>query len=92
VSFESRDEPGRFLRHAGFRVWADKNDGTTLFKRDASFRYVVPFNGSSALARGLESQNYSGRYLRHTGSTISLVADDNSPEFEGEATWWLGAR
>ena len=39
VSFQSRNDPGRYLRHARFRLWSDTNDGSGVFKYDATFRY-----------------------------------------------------
>jgi hypothetical protein len=93
VSFQSRDEPGRYLRHAGFRMWADKNDGSTVFKRDATFRYASPFIGTTSLSRGLESFNYSGRFLLRTGdNTVTLSQSDTTDAYKNGATWWIGAR
>ena len=37
-SFESVNYPGRFIRHQGFRLKISVNDGSELFKNDASFK------------------------------------------------------
>jgi hypothetical protein len=92
VSFQSRDEPGRYLRHAGFRVWSDTNDGSTQFKRDATFRYINPFVGSSSMTHGLESFNYAGHALRRNGSVITLNEIVDTPEFDNDATWLISPR
>jgi hypothetical protein len=93
VSFQSHDEPGRYLRHAGFRLWADKNDGSTVFKKDATFRYANPFVGTATLSRGLESFNYPGRFmLRTSDNTVTLTPTATSDEYKSGATWWIGAR
>ena len=93
VSFQSRDEPGRYLRHAGYRIWADRNDGSTVFKRDATFRYANPFLGTAALSRGLESVNYPGRFmLRTQDNTVTLSQAATSDEYKNGATWWIRPR
>lgn len=93
VSFQSRDEPGRYLRHAGFRVWADKNDGSTVFKKDATFRYSSPFIDSGVLSHGLESFNYPGRFmLRTSDNRVTLPQAATTDEYKSGATWWIGAR
>ena len=38
VSFQSAADPNRYLRHAGFIMWAHPNDGGGLFAADATFQ------------------------------------------------------
>lgn|GEM_PF-959826 len=93
VSFQSRNEPGRFLRHAGFRLWADKNDGSTVFQKDATFRYASPFIGAHPLSRGLESFNYPGRFiLRTSDNTATLTQTATTDAYKNGATWWIAPR
>lgn len=92
VSFQSRDEPGRFLRHAGYRLWADLNDGTDIFRKDGTFCYREPFEGTKAITRALEAVNYAGSFLVARDGIVKLEALGNSTEFYNSATWWLGAR
>lgn len=92
VSFQSSDEPGRYLRHAAFRVWSDKNDGTSTFKKDATFRYVNPFVGWSPLLRGLESTNYPGYFLLRSEDIITLTQLQDSDDYKANATWRINAR
>jgi hypothetical protein len=93
VSFQSRDEPGRYLRHAGFRLWADKNDGSTVFKKDATFRYTNPLIGTAALSHGLQSFNYPDRFmLRTSDNKVTLTQTATTDEFKNGATWWIAPR
>ena len=92
VSFQSRDEPGRHLRHTGFRIWADTNDGSSQFKKDATFHLANPLNGTGALKKSLESQNYLGYFMQHTGSTISLTALVDDAAYRAAATWLIAPR
>jgi len=92
VSFQSRNDPGRYLRHASFRLWSDTNDGTDIFKDDATFRYAQPFTGSGPLDKALESANYPGRYWMRDGSSISLASFSNTTDYKQSATWRLNGR
>ncbi|MEP7049080.1 MAG: AbfB domain-containing protein [Pseudomonadota bacterium] len=92
VSFQSRNDPGRYLRHAHFSLWSDTNDGTATFKLDATFRYDQPFVGSSTLAKALESVNFPGRYWNRTGTTISLTPFADTADYKTSATWQLSGR
>ncbi|MCL6733466.1 sigma-70 family RNA polymerase sigma factor [Streptomyces neyagawaensis] len=57
-----RDATGRYLRHYAFRIKLDTDDGSAIFRKDATF---CPRPGSTAGSVSLESYNYPGRYLRH---------------------------
>jgi len=92
VSFQSRNDPGRFLRHASFRLWSDTNDGSTTFKQDATFRYGQPFVDSSGLAKALESSNYPGLYWKRDGLNISLARLMNTTDDQVNGTWHLSGR
>lgn len=89
VSFQSRREPGRYLRHADFRLWADNNDGSTQFKKDATFRYKNPLVGTDPHSKSLESSNYPGYFWVREGSTAALRVFQDTDAFKGPATWWL---
>jgi hypothetical protein len=89
VSFEARDEPGRYLRHAGFRLWSDKNDGSTQFKKDASFRFANPFTDDDPHAKALESTNFPGKFLLRSDRTALLDNVPDNATAKSNATWWL---
>jgi len=90
VSFESRSNPGSFLRHSGYRVRLDPNDGGGLFALDATF---CVREGLSGAGTSLESKNYPGRYLRHINAEVYIANDsgtfawDNPASFAADATW-----
>jgi len=63
VSLESANFPGYYLRHKNYEMWLEQNDGSTLFKNDASFYRRAGQADSAAVS--FESYNFPGRYLRH---------------------------
>ncbi|MER6557116.1 sigma-70 family RNA polymerase sigma factor [Streptomyces sp. NPDC001027] len=60
--YSLRDAEGRYVRHYAFRIRLDADDGSAIFRKDATF---CPRSGSTAGSVSLESYNYPGRYLRH---------------------------
>ncbi|HCU52308.1 MAG TPA: beta-galactosidase, partial [Micromonosporaceae bacterium] len=92
VSLESRTSPGRFLRHSGYRVRLDPNDGSGLFAADATFCIR---QGLSGAGTSLESKNFPGRYLRHVNSEVYIANSsganpwDSPISFAADATWAL---
>ncbi|ONI93118.1 alpha-arabinofuranosidase [Saccharothrix sp. ALI-22-I] len=71
VSLESTNFPGYYLRHRNYEFWVQRDDGTALFKNDASFFQRAGLADSSAVS--FEAQNFPGRYLRHNGTTVNLT-------------------
>jgi hypothetical protein len=92
ISFQSRSDPGRYLRHAGYRLWTDSDDGSEQFRRDATFRYGNPLAGSSSLSKSFEASNLAGYYWRHSADSISLVPLEDTSVYKYEATWWIAGR
>lgn len=91
-SFESRNYPGEYLRHKDFRVRRDANDGSALFKADATWCAVAGAGGVR-----LTSANLPGSYLRHIGSEVWLAtpggthAWDQQALFTEDTTWAVDA-
>ncbi|MGW6605058.1 AbfB domain-containing protein [Streptomyces sp. NPDC055036] len=91
-SFESRNYPGEYLRHRDFRVRRDADDGSALFKADATFCTVAGTGGVR-----LSSANLPGSYLRHINSEVWLAtpggghAWDNPATFTEDTTWAVEA-
>lgn len=91
-SFESRNYPGEFLRHRDFRVRRDANDGSALFKADATWCPVARSGGVR-----LTSANLPGSYLRHIDSEVWLATPggghtwDNPATFTEDTTWAVDA-
>ena len=77
ISFESVDKPAHYLRHKGFILYLETNDGSELFRKDACFhqRDNQFFNGFAAF----ESVNFPNFYIRHSGFRLRIsqnVASD----------------
>lgn len=63
---------GMSLRHRDFVLRPERNDGSALFKQDATFCAVPSSHSSGAIM--LESVNYPGRFLRHRNFALRLDA------------------
>ncbi|MEV5786368.1 AbfB domain-containing protein [Streptomyces sp. NPDC052287] len=81
-SFATAD--GGYLRHRDFVLRADRDDGSALFERDATF---CPRTSAYSGAVMLESLNYPGRYLRHRNFRLRLEAYDNSRLFRADSAF-----
>ncbi|WP_327749060.1 AbfB domain-containing protein [Streptomyces europaeiscabiei] len=67
-SFKMAD--GRYVRHQNFRLRVSGNDGSQLFRQDATF---CPVQSPYSDAVMLQAVNYPDRYLRH--KNFELVLD-----------------
>ncbi|RSM62109.1 beta-galactosidase [Actinoplanes sp. ATCC 53533] len=91
-TFESVNFPGRYLRHAGYRLQIATNDGTTVFAQDATF-CAQPGRSGGAGTVSLESINYPGYYWRHYAEVVYIATDgggnawDNPGSYAADATW-----
>ncbi|MFJ9352326.1 AbfB domain-containing protein [Streptomyces sp. NPDC101237] len=85
-SFRTAD--GRYLRHRDFVLRADRGDGSSLFRRDATF-CARPSAYPGAVA--LESVNYPGRFLRHQNFQLKLVSYQNSDLYRADSAFRLTA-
>ncbi|WP_449488396.1 AbfB domain-containing protein, partial [Streptomyces purpurascens] len=85
-SFTTAD--GRYLRHRSFVLVEDGDDGSALFRKDATFcpRPVYP---SGAVM--LESVNYPGRFLRHRDFQLRLDPYQHYGQFRADASFRLVA-
>ncbi|MER5434540.1 AbfB domain-containing protein [Streptomyces sp. NPDC002588] len=81
-SFKTAD--GNYLRHRNFVLRAERNDGSGLFKQDATF-CARPSSYSGAVM--LESVNYPGRYLRHKDFQIRLDPYQNSGLYRADSAF-----
>jgi hypothetical protein len=91
-SLESRNFPGRYLRHANFRVRLDPDDGTQLFKEDATF---CAFTGVSGVQ--LRSFNIAGTSVRHYAEEVWIASNggthpyDSPTSYDRDTSWGLVA-
>jgi hypothetical protein len=85
ISLESVNLPGYYLRHHDFILRLDPDDGTDLFKADATFKKVAGLADSSYSS--LQSYNHPDRYIRHYNfhlrlDPISTAADKLDATFK----------
>jgi RNA polymerase sigma factor (sigma-70 family) len=81
-SFRSPD--GRYLRHASWRLRLHADEGTPLYRGDATFCV------RSGIVEGsiwLESSNYPGWFLRHRGDELWVDPSDGSASFQADSSF-----
>jgi hypothetical protein len=86
VSFRVTD--GRYLRHSSWRLRLDRDNGTALFRGDATF---CPRRGSIPGTTSWESQNYPGWFLRHVGDVLWVDRSDASAGFGEDSSFRVRA-
>lgn len=84
VSLESVAQPGRWLRHFGYRLQLGTSDGSDLFKADATF---CPENGLGGAGLTLRSKNFPARVLRHVNGQVWIEPDAADTAFKLSASW-----
>ncbi|MFJ3668620.1 AbfB domain-containing protein [Streptomyces sp. NPDC090106] len=83
-SFATHD--GEYLRHRNFVLVADRDDGSALFEKDATF---CPRASSFSGAVMLEAVNYPGRYLRHQNFQLRLDPYQNGGTYRADSAFRL---
>jgi hypothetical protein len=84
VSFESADRPGQYLRHYDFRLRVDGDDGSALFRQDATFCPQAGHNGQGV---SLRSANYPSDFVRHYAYNAYIAGDGGSHDWDTTASW-----
>ena len=84
VTFRAAD--GRYLRHSYLRLRLSSDDGSALFRRDATF---CPRPGTLAGSVTLWASNYPALAFRHRDGWIWLDASDGTKTFGGESSFLL---
>ncbi|MGA5303192.1 sigma-70 family RNA polymerase sigma factor [Nucisporomicrobium flavum] len=82
--FSFRRPDGRYLRHSSFRLRLSADEGTVLFRRDATF---CGRDGFVADSVALESFNYRGFFLRHVGDQLWIDQFDGSDAFRADGSF-----
>ncbi|MFI7430110.1 sigma-70 family RNA polymerase sigma factor [Micromonospora sp. NPDC049836] len=82
VSFRARD--GRYLRHAYWRLQLSPDQGTELFRGDATF---CPRDGTAAATTSLEASNYPGWFLRHRDGQLWVDQADGTAAFRADSSF-----
>jgi hypothetical protein len=81
-----RGPDGRYLRHSSFQLRLNPDEGTVLFRRDATFCGRTGFLGGSM---SLESFNYPGFFLRHVGDQLWIDQYDGSAAFRSDSSFLI---
>jgi hypothetical protein len=84
VSFESRNFPGDFLRHQNFQLHRQPNDGSALFRSDATF---CPRAGMNGQGTTFASFNFPTRFLRHFNNTVFIASNGGTNAFDATASF-----
>jgi hypothetical protein len=82
VTFRAAD--GRYLRHREWRLRMSTDDGSELFREDATF---CPHPGAVAGSVTLHAHNYPGSVIRHRDGGIWLDGSDGTRAFAGQASF-----
>ncbi|MFG3498250.1 sigma-70 family RNA polymerase sigma factor [Streptomyces sp. NPDC047928] len=82
VTFRAAD--GRYLRHHYLRLRLSTDDGSQLFRDDATF---CPRAGAVAGSVTLHAHNYPGSVIRHRDGGIWLDGSDGTRAFAGQASF-----
>ncbi|MGA6161845.1 AbfB domain-containing protein [Amycolatopsis magusensis] len=93
-SLESRNLPGQYLRHSGFRVRLGADDGSEIFDRDATF-CAQPGSGAGTVR--LASINELGTNVRHYADEVWVASSggahtyDNPASYAQDVSWAVAA-
>ncbi|MFI8500022.1 sigma-70 family RNA polymerase sigma factor [Streptomyces sp. NPDC085524] len=82
VTFRAAD--GRYLRHRELRLRMSTDDGSELFREDATFCARA---GSAAGSVTLHAYNYPGSVIRHRDGGIWLDGSDGTRAFADQASF-----
>jgi hypothetical protein len=94
-SFESKNYPGEYLRHSGFRLRKDRSDNTDTFRKDATFCAQTGFGSAGGVS--LVSRNVPGYYIRHFNSEVYIAKVnggrvwDNVASYNDDISWNLAS-
>ncbi|MBC9724734.1 AbfB domain-containing protein [Streptomyces sp. TRM68367] len=82
--YSFRTSDGGYLRHRSFVLREDSDDGSALFRQDATF---CPRSSSYSGAIMLESVNYPGRFLRHRNFQLRLDRYEYSDVYRADSAF-----
>ncbi len=82
VSLESVAQPGRYLRHFGYRLQLGTPDGGDLFKADATF---CPEAGLAGTGLSFRSKNYPTYVMRHRNGEVWIDPQAADAAFQQSA-------
>jgi len=89
VSFESVNAPNSYLRHSNGKVSLQVNDGSTIYREDATFYVRAGLADASKVS--FESYNYPGNYIRHRNYLLYSETVSAGTGYK-DATFSIGAQ
>jgi non-reducing end alpha-L-arabinofuranosidase len=84
VSFESRNNPGDFLRHQNLALHVQTFDGTALNRSDATF---CPKPGKDGKGNSFHAVNEPTKYIRHYDGKLYIASDGGTHPWDSTALW-----
>jgi non-reducing end alpha-L-arabinofuranosidase len=84
VSFESRNNPGDFLRHQNSVLRMQSFDGTALNRADATFCSQPGRNGKGY---SFHAVNYPTKYIRHFDGKVFIASDGGTNPWDTSVLW-----
>jgi hypothetical protein len=81
-SFHSGDD--HYMRHSGYRLRFDANDGSDLFTQDATF---CPEDGAEDGTVTLRSHNYPDHVVHHRNVELWIDESDDTDEFAAASSF-----
>ncbi|MFI2739194.1 alpha-L-arabinofuranosidase B [Streptomyces sp. NPDC018711] len=94
LSFESANNPGKFLHHYNYELYLDFDNGAGAFAQDATF---CPTRGNSGVGTSFQSVNFPTKYIRHYNYTAYIASNGGSNSWDSGTSWaadtsWLIAQ
>jgi hypothetical protein len=89
VSFESRDEPGVFLRHQAGIVSCEARDDSAEYAAGATFCLGASFEDDDWAYASIEAFSSPGEYLVHDGDRVVTAPFEDTTTFHAAATWFI---
>jgi Alpha-L-arabinofuranosidase B (ABFB) domain len=85
ISLESANEPGQYLRHHGFELYLEPDDGSAQFALDATF---CPRPGNSGNGYSFQSANYPNMYIRHYDYVVYIASYGGASPWDNNLSVW----
>jgi hypothetical protein len=88
ISICSKLNPSLCLRHQNYIIKPHPNDGTDLYRQDASFTQVAGLIGTTGTFT-FRSVNYPSHYIRHKNYQLFIDPNDGSDLFKRDASFFM---
>ncbi|KAJ7051002.1 alpha-L-arabinofuranosidase B-domain-containing protein [Mycena amicta] len=79
ISFLLRDTANSYIRHSGFQLFVNANDGSKLFQEDATY---CPQAGLNGQGNSIRSWSYPTHYFRHFNAILYAASNGGPSDFD----------